>query len=64
MSWCIALTLLTALTLAPRFSISELILIVRVPARPWRLKDISIPSMRRNVNLISFKGRASPPKRR
>jgi hypothetical protein len=28
---------------------SELILIVRVPARPSRLKDISMPSMRRKA---------------
>jgi hypothetical protein len=51
MSWqsvLTVLTVLTALTVA-RFSIPALILIVRVPARPSRVKDISMPSMRRNV---------------
>jgi hypothetical protein len=42
MSWQ---TVLTALTVVARFSIRELILIVRVPARPSRLKDISMPNM-------------------
>jgi hypothetical protein len=32
-----------------RFSIPALILIVRVPARPSRLNDMSMPSTRRNV---------------
>jgi hypothetical protein len=45
MSWQTVLTLLTALTVVARFSTPELSLIVRVPARPCRLKDISIPSM-------------------
>jgi hypothetical protein len=49
MSWQPVLTALTALTMVARFSIPALILIVRVPARPSRVKDISIPSMRRNV---------------
>jgi hypothetical protein len=40
------LTVLTALTLMARFSTAELILIVRVPARPSRLNDISMPIMR------------------
>jgi hypothetical protein len=49
MSWQTMLTLLTALTVPARFSIRVLILIVRVPARPSRLKATSMPSMRRNV---------------
>src|SRR5437660_9001027 len=43
------LTLLTALTVRARFSVAALILIVRVPAGPSRVKDISMPSVRRNV---------------
>jgi hypothetical protein len=34
---------------SPGFSTAELSLIVRVPARPFRLKVISMPSIRRNV---------------
>ena len=49
MSWQRTLTLLTALTMVALFSTPALILIVRVPARPSRVKDISMPSMRRNV---------------
>jgi hypothetical protein len=49
MSWQTVLTVLTALTVVARFSTLELILIVRVPARPSRLKAISMPSIRRNV---------------
>jgi hypothetical protein len=45
MSWQTLLTVLTALTVVARFSTRELILIVRVPARPSRLKDISMPNM-------------------
>ena len=37
MSWQFALTLLMALTLISRFSTAELMVIVRVPARPSRL---------------------------
>jgi hypothetical protein len=43
------LTVVTPLTVGARFSIPALILIVRVPARPSRVKDISMPSTRRNV---------------
>ena len=49
MSWQRTLTLLTALTMVALFSTPALILIVRVPARPSWVKDISMPSMRRNV---------------
>jgi hypothetical protein len=48
-SWHTALTVVPVLTLVPRFPLPELILIVRVPARPSRLKDTSIPSTRRKV---------------
>ena len=48
-SWQPVLTVLTALTIEARFSIPALILIVRVPAGPSRVKDISMPSVRRNV---------------
>jgi hypothetical protein len=40
---------LTLLTMVGRFSIPALILIVRLPARPSRVKNISMPSIRRNV---------------
>jgi hypothetical protein len=48
MSWQTVLVL-TALTIAARLSVAELILIVRVPTRPSRLKDISMPSTRSKV---------------
>jgi hypothetical protein len=49
MSWQTVLTLLTTLTVVARFVANELSLIVCVPDRPSRLKDNSMPSMRRNV---------------
>ena len=38
-----ALTVLTAVTMVAGFSTPALILIARVPARPSRVKDISMP---------------------
>jgi hypothetical protein len=43
MSWQAVLTVLTALTVVAWLSTLELILIVRVPARPSQLKAISMP---------------------
>jgi hypothetical protein len=45
-SWQIVLTVLTVVC---PFSTPALILIVRLPARPSRLKDISMPSTRSKV---------------
>jgi hypothetical protein len=51
-------TVQTVLTAVERFSSDELILIVRVPARPSRAKVISIPNIRARRSAEAYRRRA------